>query len=397
MPTLEIITIGTELLLGEITDTNSTYIARTLRDHGIDIYRITTIGDNPGRISSTIKEALQRADIIITTGGLGPTVDDPTRQAVADATGRELVFQADLWEQILERFKAYAHKPTENNRRQAYIPQDAIPLLNPVGTAPCFIVELEEACVISLPGVPREMEKILHESVIPYLREKYLLQKQTIKATVLHAASMGESLIDEIIGDLEELTNPTVGLLAHPGQVDIRVTAKARSEEEALSLSMPIVEALKSRLGDSIYGQDEDTLEKVVCEQLNQDKLSLCLMEYGLSGTFISRLKLGHPNQIHTHLLVQDHLSMSDLKDELTTYRDNHHCDIGFGVALVLDDQVQALNILQDDKIIKTNIRYYGGPRENAELWVQNTGLDFLRRHLQQNKAPLSKEKYETS
>jgi len=117
MPTLEIITIGTELLLGEIADTNSTYIARTLRDHGIDIYRITTIGDNPGRITSTIKEAMLRAEIIITTGGLGPTVDDPTRQAVADAVNRDLIFDPDLWEQIKERFRDYGRQPTETISR----------------------------------------------------------------------------------------------------------------------------------------------------------------------------------------------------------------------------------------------------------------------------------------
>ncbi len=397
MPTLEIITIGTELLLGEITDTNSTYLARTLRDLGIDIYRITTIGDNPGRISSTIKEALKRADIIITTGGLGPTVDDPTRQSVADATDRELVFHPLLWEQILDRFKAYGHQPTENNRRQAYIPKDAIAIANPVGTAPCFIVELGGACVISLPGVPREMEKILHESVIPYLKDKYLIEKQTIKATVLHAASIGESHIDEIIADLEEMTNPTVGLLAHPGQVDIRVTAKAKSEDEALSLSKPILETLRLRLGDAIYGQDDDTLEKVVCEQLNHANLSLCLMESGLNGSLSTRFNLGKPNQLHTHLLEHDRTTLSELKDKLTTFRNNQECDIGFGVALLLEDHLQALFIFQDDKKTKTNIRYYGGPRENAELWAQNTGLDFLRRHLQENKALLHKENHETS
>ena len=180
MPTLEIITIGTELLLGEITDTNSTYLARTLRDHGIDIYRITTVGDNPGRISASIKESLKRADIIITTGGLGPTIDDPTRQAVADATDRELVFMPDLWAQILKRFRAYGHEPTENNRRQAYIPKGSIPIANPVGTAPCFIVETGDSCVVSLPGVPSEMKHILSNAIIPYLKEKYTLKSKII-------------------------------------------------------------------------------------------------------------------------------------------------------------------------------------------------------------------------
>ena len=139
MSSAEIITIGTELLLGEIDDTNATYIARELRDVGIDLYRKTTVGDNARRIAQTIQEALQRTDIIITTGGLGPTVDDPTREAVALAVGVETEFRPELWEQIQNRFQRFGRKPTENNKRQAYVPKGAIPVENPVGTAPSFI------------------------------------------------------------------------------------------------------------------------------------------------------------------------------------------------------------------------------------------------------------------
>ena len=385
MPTLEIITIGTELLLGEITDTNSTYIARTLRDHGIDIYRITTIGDNPGRIASTIREALNRAEIVITTGGLGPTVDDPTRQAVADAADRDLVFMDVLWSQILERFQAYGHKPTENNRRQAYIPEDAIILPNPVGTAPCFIVELGKASIISLPGVPREMEFILHKQVIPWLSEKYILKTQIIKATVLHAASVGESVIDEKIEDLERLTNPTVGLLAHPGQVDIRVTAKAQSESEAWQLSRPIVEEVKHRLGENIYGVDAETLENVICEYINQHNLSLCLVEFGITPSLAGRVRLGQPNHFHAYELEQKPKSESDLLNALTASRDKASCDVGFGIALIQNATIQVTFVYQDGTHEKILHRSYGGPPEYAPLWAKNIGLDFLRRQLNQN------------
>src|SRR4030042_5061373 len=142
MPVAEIITIGTEILLGEIIDTNAQFIARKLRDAGIDLYRKTTVGDNTHRIAQAIQQSLERCDIVLTTGGLGPTVDDPTREAVALALGVELEYREDLWEQIQARFQRFGRQPTENNRRQAYIPKGAIAIENPVGTAPIFIVEL---------------------------------------------------------------------------------------------------------------------------------------------------------------------------------------------------------------------------------------------------------------
>lgn len=397
MPTLEIITIGTELLLGEITDTNSTYLARTLRDHGIDIYRIITIGDNPARISSTIKESLKRADIIITTGGLGPTVDDPTRQAVANATDRDLVFKPELWEDIVERFKNYDRKPTENNRRQAYIPAGAIPIENPVGTAPCYIVEVDGSFVISLPGVPKEMEFILKESVIPFLRKKFVLESQIIKATVLHTASMGESVIDEIIDDLERGANPTVGLLAHPGQIDIRVTAKATSEHEARDLIKPVVEDLKSRLGENIYGQDGETLESIVCQSLNKHHFSLCLMTYGFDGTLISRVNKGLPDQIQTNFIENQPEGLSDLQRQLNRMRQEHDCDISLGVALLLNEKNTLHLIYQDGQVTKTLTRKYGGPPSHGPLWAQNIGLDFLRRELNTTLSNQKMENYETS
>ena len=382
MPILEIITIGTELLLGEITDTNSTYIARTLRDHGIDIYRITTVGDNPGRIASTIREALDRAEIIITTGGLGPTVDDPTRQAVADAVERELVFKPELWEEIVDRFKDYGREPTENNRRQAYIPKGAIPVVNPVGTAPCYIVEIDNACVVSLPGVPREMEFVLHNAIIPYLSNKFTLKTQIIKATVLHAASLGESVIDEMIDDLEQKANPTVGLLAHPGQVDIRVTSKAGSTQEALELSKPVVQELKDRLGDNIYGQDEETLESIICQILNDKTLDIKVTEFGMDGTLIQRIKLGQPGKLIGQELTTQPQNMEEFSKQIIDNCQKDHAQICFGTALMLNDKVTAFFVYHDVDRTQTKTRMYGGPREYAQLWAQNTGLDFLRRQL---------------
>src|SRR5574341_839993 len=180
MPSAEIITIGTEILLGEIVDTNTRHIALTLRGLGVDLYRTITIGDNVERIASAIRESMQRAEIIITTGGLGPTVDDPTREAVAKAVGVETEFREDLWEQVVETIARYGRKPSENQKRQATVPKGALGVRNPVGTAPAFIVEtplrlppnsqnfggekegrdVKENVIISLPGVPNEMEHI---------------------------------------------------------------------------------------------------------------------------------------------------------------------------------------------------------------------------------------------
>jgi nicotinamide-nucleotide amidase len=384
MPVLEIITIGTELLLGEINDTNSTYIARTLRDHGIDIYRITTIGDNPVRIAATIQEALGRADIIITTGGLGPTIDDPTRQAVAQATFRDLVFADELWDQILERFKVYGKVPTENNRRQAFIPEGGIPIPNPVGTAPCFIVEQDASYVISLPGVPQEMKFLLHQDVIPFLKQKFNLQAHIIKATVLHAASLGESVIDELIADLEEKENPTVGLLAHPGQVDIRVTAKASSEDEANQMIQPILEDLHNRLGDHIYGHDEVTLEEVINRLLEESDSTLGIVHFGLDTSFGAAFLNAQPQRVKLLMATKPPKDLATLAAETSKFRQDNNNTLGFGLALMANEHPLLNVVFQDGTQTRSKTSHYGGPMGNGIRWAKNIGLDFLRRNLMQ-------------
>src|SRR5690606_4292627 len=162
---------GTEILLGEITDTNSVYLARLMRDIGVNVFYMTSVGDNEQRIADAIRIALGRAQIVITCGGLGPTVDDVTRQAVAAATDRGLTFHQHLLDRIAERFSGFRMQMSQNNRRQAYLPDDALPIENPVGTAPAFIVEHGDKVVISVPGVPREMKFLMIEHVVPYLRD----------------------------------------------------------------------------------------------------------------------------------------------------------------------------------------------------------------------------------
>lgn len=280
----ELISIGTEILLGEITDTNSVYLARTLRDVGINVFYMTSVGDNRQRIADTIRAAMTRSDLVITCGGLGPTVDDMTRQAVADATDRSLEFHQGLFDKIAERFKGFQSAMTENNRQQAFLPAGAICIENPVGTAPSFAVEHNGSMVISLPGVPREMKFLMVEQVLPLLRNKYDLG--IIKARVLHAAGIGESALDDLIGrTILEANNPTVGLAAHNSQVDVRITAKADTLEEADALISAVEDALRARIERYIYGADSETLEDVLEATLVAHHARVGLVDAGLNSS----------------------------------------------------------------------------------------------------------------
>lgn len=251
MPSAEILTIGTELLLGEIVNTNTQVIALALRKIGVDVYRTSTIGDNADRISEIIKESLQRADILIMTGGLGPTVDDPTRQAIANAYGLELEFHPDLWEGIVQRFVKYGIQPPENNRQQAYLPTGAESLPNPRGTAPGIHLVVKGKHVFAMPGVPVEMEGMLNEQVVPRIQSEYGLSG-VILIRNIRVDGVGESQIDALIRDLEELSNPTVGLAASKGFVLIRLTAKADNEDLADALLTDLEKEIRNRLVDWI-------------------------------------------------------------------------------------------------------------------------------------------------
>ena len=369
MPSAEIITIGTEILLGEIVDTNTRYIARTLRGMGVDLYRTITIGDNVDRIAEAIRHSMQRAEIVITTGGLGPTVDDPTREAVAKAAGVETEFRDDLWEQVVAVISRYGRKPSENQRRQAYVPKGAIGIPNPVGTAPCFILETERNAVISLPGVPNEMEHILHESIIPYLQERFDLD-QIIKIRILHCAGLGEGMIDEKIDDLETLSNPTVGLAAHTGVVDIRIAAKAKNEAEADAMIGEIEEKIRERLGDAVFGADEEKLEDVVLNAVARRGWILVGVESGLDGLLSRKIP---------HTISLSDLSPDALLAALRAARADASADAALGVAVYLEERTAAMALITPQGE-KTHRITYGGPPRSLARWSVNLALDWLRR-----------------
>jgi nicotinamide-nucleotide amidase len=286
----EIVSVGSELLLGQIVDTNAAFIGRELAALGLDLFHKTTVGDNLVRVATALETALGRADVVITTGGLGPTEDDVTREAVSRATGRELEFHPDLLDQIEAFFRARGLPLSPSNRKQAYIPRGAIPMPNPVGTAPCFILEDGSRTLIVLPGVPREMEYLLRTAALPHIRSRYGL-RAAIVSRLVRVAGLGESRVGEMLADLmAKGANPTVGTMAHPGQVDVRIAAKAPNEAEARALIAPVEAEICARLGDTVFGMDGDTLEGGVAARLAEQGWTLGLVEIGTGGVVSERL-----------------------------------------------------------------------------------------------------------
>jgi nicotinamide-nucleotide amidase len=289
----EIIAIGTELLLGQIVDTNSAHIAQQLTTVGLDLHFKSTVGDNLERLKATLQTALSRSDFIITTGGIGPTLDDVTREAVAAVLGRPLVFQPYLFDQISDFFKRGGRPMSPNNRRQAYIPEGATPIENSVGTAPGFIAEQNGKAIVTVPGVPHEMRHFMEHSVLPYLRKKLGIQ-EVIVSRVLKFFGIGESLVHERLKDLiEEGTNPTIGLLAHTqiGEIHVRLTAKATEKVAAESLIAPLEKEIRGRLQEFIFGADGETYEGVLSSLLRQAGLSVAVAETAFGTSVIQTLK----------------------------------------------------------------------------------------------------------
>jgi competence/damage-inducible protein CinA-like protein len=373
----ELIAIGSELMLGEIVDTNSAHIARALRGIGLAVRYISAIGDHVDRIAELLRQASARSPIVITTGGLGPTVDDPTREAVARAFERGLEYHPELWAQIEERFRRFGRQPTENNRQQAHIPAGARALENPVGTAPGFVVEHPGGVVIAVPGVPREMEYLLTHAVVPYLQTKFNLTG-LIKAKVLRTVGIGESMVDAKIGALEKLSNPVVGLAAHAGQVDIRITATAASEAEAEALIAPVEAQVRAAIGDFIYGEGKQTLEEVVGQMLAERGLTLAVSESGTHGALNARLAV-LPVAAHIYRGARPLPDSTSPADQAARLRDD--LDATFGVAVRVDSQAekQIEIALADDHATDARAFGYGGPPALLGQWAGTSSLNLLR------------------
>ncbi|NQU97507.1 MAG: CinA family nicotinamide mononucleotide deamidase-related protein [Chloroflexi bacterium] len=266
----EIVAIGSELLLGQIVDSNSAFIGRRLAENGVNLFYKTVVGDNRERMEVIIGGALERADVVITTGGIGPTEDDLTREVVAAVAGCKVVVDPDSLLELEERFRRRGFILTKNNERQATIPEGARVIKNPHGTAPAFAVEDPRGVIICLPGVPFEMKWLVDNEVLPYLREKFGLS-EVIHYRLLKVSDLGESNVDHRIGHLiAGSSNPTVGVLAHPGIVDVRIAARAPNREEAELLIAPVEAEVRKLLGDSVFARDDETLEGLVGDLLRE-------------------------------------------------------------------------------------------------------------------------------
>ncbi|PDW02073.1 competence/damage-inducible protein A [Candidatus Viridilinea mediisalina] len=272
----EIIAIGAELLLGTTVDTNSAYVSRQLTACGLGVGRVTLVGDDPEQIAAAVREGLGRADLVICMGGLGPTLDDVTREGVALALGRPLEFHAALLEQIAARFAAMKREMPESNRRQAYVPAGARVIENPRGTAPGFIVEDEAGTVVVLPGVPYEMRYLCEHALIPYLREERGITTVILVKT-LHATGLSESMIGELIADLMNQENPKVGISAKQARYELRMSVRAETYTEAEALLTATSSTLAERLGANLVGAEP--LAATVVKLLAQRNLSLALHE----------------------------------------------------------------------------------------------------------------------
>lgn len=287
---VELVTTGSELLLGQIINTNSAYMARELNAIGFDVVYQTTVGDNRQRMREAIEHALTRADIVITSGGLGPTQGDITKEVCAEVFGRELQFNEACAERIRAHFVHLQREMAENNLRQAMIPEGAHIFLNYAGTAPGIALEQAGRLIVNLPGPPSEMKDMFDRSLRPYLEQKYGFAS-VIVSRVLDTFGIGESSLEMEIRDLIlAQKNPTLALLVRPGGVILRITAKAADEAAARKLIAGMEAEIRSRVGQYIYAVDDEGMENVVGELLRERKLTIACAESCTGGLLTSRL-----------------------------------------------------------------------------------------------------------
>jgi len=289
----EIISIGSEILRGQITDTNANFIAKKLVGLGIDLEHISVVSDNPESLSSTLKLALQRSDLIITTGGLGPTEDDITYQAIASALNLKLIKYPEAEENLKRILKRINKTISPSNLKQIYLPEGAKIIINQYGTAPAMILEKENKIICSFPGVPHEMKNLIEENLIPYLKEKFP-PSMIKKSKILKVTGLGESSVNELIRDyINKQTNFTFGIYANPEDIQVQITTQAPTEKEADKLLQFSVNQLTKILGNYVYGIDKQSLEEVIGDLLKCKGLKIALAESctgGMLGEMITRI-----------------------------------------------------------------------------------------------------------
>jgi nicotinamide-nucleotide amidase len=283
----EIVTIGTEMLLGDLVDTNTAWLSSRLAAIGVGIYRHTTVGDNRERIAGVLKEAASRSDLVVTTGGLGPTSDDLTNECLAAVTGRRMIEYPEARAHVDEMFRKFGREPTQNNYKQALFPEGTELIPNPLGTAMGALLEADGTTFVTLPGVPPEMKRMFEETLEPLIRAR---SEGSIVSKTLWFAGIGESALAEKVQDFLDAADPTVAPLAGQGKVRLRITTRAATQEEAEERIAPVEREILSRLGDYYFGEDEETLESAVGRLLKEKGATLALAESCTGGLLAKRL-----------------------------------------------------------------------------------------------------------
>ena len=416
----EILCVGSELLLGQITDTNAVYLAQGLARAGVDLHRKTTVGDNLERISEAISASLRRADCLILTGGLGPTTDDLTREAIAKALGVELDYDERLAQNLRDFFAKRNWNLGETFLRQAYLPRGSKELPNPVGTAPgvWFDGEFEgqSKLIFAVPGVPREMKKMFDDTIVPALLEKSEGERMIIVSRILRTFGIGESgLADQVEDILTTAQNPTVApLIFGNTEVHLRLTAKTRTEQEATLLLDEMEDRLRERVGHYIFGRDDQTLPQVVVAALTGHKATLGVAESltgGMLGSFLTEatgaslvfmggvvsyapgLKievLGVPEaDIEAHTVVSEPvaraMALGAQKLMNTSYALSTTGEAGPDSATGAPVGTVFLGLALPDKTAIVEKREFHGDREAIRRRSALAALDLLRRHLHDN------------
>jgi nicotinamide-nucleotide amidase len=405
----EIISIGTELLLGQITDTNASYLAGELPALGIDLYFISQVGDNLGRLVETLRRAWQRSDVVITTGGLGPTEDDLTREAIAALMGEEMILQPHLEAELRAYFGRRGRPITPNNLKQASLIASASALPNPVGTAPGWWVEKDGHVIVSMPGVPREMFRMWSDQATPRLRALRGRGESVIVSRTIKLLGIGESAAEDKIRHLLSSTNPTIGTYAKNDGIHLRLTAKAASEAEALAAIAPMEKQLREILGVFVYGYDHDTPSTVAADLLLKHKLSLGIMETCTGGFVASAimddlrypaffkgglvaptqqalLDAGVPSSV---LSASGMSSMAVAEAMATAVRTRMGVDVAIGVTgLMPGDMVGgtippgSINVALHDGEMRTASMVFPTIQADVKRWAMLTALNLIRLRL---------------
>ena len=288
----ELVAVGTEILLGNIVNTNSAYLSEKCAQLGLSVYYESVVGDNRDRMKAVIASALDRSDVVILSGGLGPTEDDITKEVCAKYFGYELELHKPSLDAMIERFKHMNRVPTKNNEKQAYFPKEAYILKNDNGTAPGCIMEKEGKMIVVLPGPPREMESMFENYVKPYLSK---LTDDVIESEVLRIIGVGESKVEnDILDIIDSQTNPTIATYAKGYECTLRITAKAKSVEEAKELIKPMSDEMKRRFGQSLYATGETSIEEVVSKMLVENNLKIAVAE-SCTGGMVSASLINYP------------------------------------------------------------------------------------------------------